>query len=522
MIDRDGAWALWTVTSYAYDINSNRTKKTETVSDVTETINYTYNANDQLLSEVSSANGTTSYQYDANGSLTTKENTGKFSYQYGYNLRNRLASATITRKEGLNDVTINSSYAYNTSGIRTRAEQIINGITQNRYFLLDSGHTGYAQVFEETSILGGNVIRSYVLGDDVLSQNVGGATSHLLYDGHGSTRQLADTTGAITANYKYDAYGKMLGGDPNVIDRQSATDLLYAGEQFDAGLQMEYLRARYYDQNTGRFNRLDPFDGNNEDPQSLHKYAYAHCDPVNGVDPSGEFTLLSLLTSFSIQAIVFRMVVGGLLGAIDGMLNDDGSALEGALWGAGFSVVGPLIPWQIGVGLATWGLLDAGLSEDYDLLLFRGITLFAGGYVYRKAAGIKGGRLGNFMTRIQNSRLWLRYWLKGWRLQKGGNALPEEYVPSPGGGKRGGKWVDITLEKNSNGVKQVLRIQTADTTPDGITFTPREMTNAEAILLRNPGDHLLMIPKSEAYGPLAPIIFPGGMSIYEFFDMLGE
>ena len=274
--------------SYAYDINSNRTQKVETVNGITETINYEYNANDQLLSEVSSANGTTVYTYDVNGSLTNKANEGKFSYQYGYDLRNRLATANVTRKEGTVDVTITSSYAYNANGIRTRALQTINGITQNRYFLLDDGHTGYAQVFEETAELGGSIVRSYTIGDDVLSQTVAGVTSHLLYDGHGSTRQLTDNNGAVTANYAYDAYGKMLGGDPGVTDgKQSATDLLYAGEQFDPGLQMEYLRARYYDQDNGRFNRLDPFEGNSEDPQSLHKYAYCHVDPVNGIDPSG-------------------------------------------------------------------------------------------------------------------------------------------------------------------------------------------------------------------------------------------
>lgn len=283
--------------SYAYDINSNRTQKIETVNGITETINYEYNANDQLLSEVSSANGTTVYTYDVNGSLTNKANEGKFSYQYGYDLRNRLATANITRKEGTADVTITSSYAYNANGIRTRALQTINGNTQNRYFLLDDGHTGYAQVFEETAELGGSIVRSYTIGDDVLSQTVAGVTSHLLYDGHGSTRQLADNNGTVTANYAYDAYGKMLGGNPGVTDgKTSATDLLYAGEQFDPGLQMEYLRARYYDQDNGRFNRLDPFEGNSEDPQSLHKYAYVHCDPVNGIDPSGLYSAAVLGT----------------------------------------------------------------------------------------------------------------------------------------------------------------------------------------------------------------------------------
>ena len=288
--------------SYAYDINSNRTQKVETINGITDTINYEYNSNDQLLSEVSSANGTTVYTYDANGSLTNKVNEGKFNYQYGYDLRNRLATANITRKEGTVDVTITSSYAYNTDGIRTRALQTINGITQNRYFLLDEGHTGYAQVFEETSTLGGNIARSYIIGDDVLSQTAAGVTSHLLYDGHGSTRQLADSDGGVTANYAYDAYGKMLGGNPGVTDgKQSATDLLYAGEQFDPGLQMEYLRARYYDQDNGRFNRLDPFEGNSEDPQSLHKYAYTHCDPVNGIDPSGNIYIIDLIMT---QALI--------------------------------------------------------------------------------------------------------------------------------------------------------------------------------------------------------------------------
>ncbi len=50
---------------------------------------------------------------------------------------------------------------------------------------------------------------------------------------------------------------------------------------------MQYLRARYYDPASGTFNRLDPFFGNLQDPQSLHKYLYVHGDPVQGIDPTG-------------------------------------------------------------------------------------------------------------------------------------------------------------------------------------------------------------------------------------------
>jgi hypothetical protein len=65
---------------------------------------------------------------------------------------------------------------------------------------------------------------------------------------------------------------------------------------------MQYLRARYYDQNNGRFNRLDPINGNAGDPQSLHKYAYAHGNPVMGIDPSGKFfTLVGQLVTASVR-----------------------------------------------------------------------------------------------------------------------------------------------------------------------------------------------------------------------------
>jgi hypothetical protein len=50
---------------------------------------------------------------------------------------------------------------------------------------------------------------------------------------------------------------------------------------------MQYLRARYYNPSTGTFNRLDPFAGNTQDPQSLHKYLYTHGDPIQGIDPRG-------------------------------------------------------------------------------------------------------------------------------------------------------------------------------------------------------------------------------------------
>ena len=107
-------------------------------------------------------------------------------------------------------------------------------------------------------------------------------TSFYGYDGGGSVRQLTDSTGKVTDEYEYDAFGNSFtksGTTPN--------NYLYRGEQFDADLGLYYLRARYYNPNTGRFLSRDPNAGYLDKPASLHKYLYANGDPVNGLDPTG-------------------------------------------------------------------------------------------------------------------------------------------------------------------------------------------------------------------------------------------
>src|SRR4029453_14219249 len=53
----------------------------------------------------------------------------------------------------------------------------------------------------------------------------------------------------------------------------------------------QYLGGPYTDAATGRFLTVDRFAGKFEDPQSLHKYLYAHANPINNTDPSGQFIL---------------------------------------------------------------------------------------------------------------------------------------------------------------------------------------------------------------------------------------
>jgi RHS repeat-associated protein len=282
--------------SYVYDIEGNRLHKIRTGSGA-ETIDYGYDANDQLLRETNSAVITT-YLYDANGSMTNRA-IGTTNYNYAYDLKNKLSVL------GTNGTSL-ASYEYNDQGIRVRSTS--GGNTS--YYLIDANnHTGYQQILEESATLRGSPTTSYVLGDDVLAQTVGSTVSYLLYDGHGSTRQVSGSAGNVTSRYNYDAYGIT---QATTTTSGVETSILYCGQQYDSTLNMYNSRARYYNPANGRFNQRDSFASNSEDPQSLHKYAYCNGDPVNGIDPSGQFTLVELVVVIATVFVLTAMLAPGL------------------------------------------------------------------------------------------------------------------------------------------------------------------------------------------------------------------
>jgi len=86
------------------------------------------------------------------------------------------------------------------------------------------------------------------------------------------------------------------------------TSILYSG-QWTMCSGQQYLRARFYDPASGTFNRLDPYAGNLADPQSLHKYLYAHGNPVAFGDPSGQFI------DFANHVLHLGFAVAGIYGS---------------------------------------------------------------------------------------------------------------------------------------------------------------------------------------------------------------
>ena len=130
------------------------------------------------------------------------------------------------------------------------------------------------------------------------------------------------------------------GADVASTTAQNQTSLLYTGEQYDGAADQYYLRARYYNPLNGIFNRVDPYAGNMQDPQSLHKYAYVHNNPVNGIDPTGR-SFVGAAMAVGVWMITHKLLIASILSAavvIRGIYNH---------WRRDYGVyIGPEIgPW---------------------------------------------------------------------------------------------------------------------------------------------------------------------------------
>ena len=260
--------------TYAYDNVSNRILKTENGAKTS----YTYNALNQLVSE----NGI-AYAYDNAGNLTSVTSDTK-SALYAYNAENKMIRATV--QEG-NAVSV-EEYEYDYAGNRTVKK------SENDYtYYLNDVSSGLMQVLAELDV-DGNEKCYYTRGTEIISQERNRAISYYLTDGHGSVRQLANSTGVVTDTYVYDAWGNLISSTGN-----TENSYLYCGEQLDSTTGLYYLRARYMNPTTGTFTTMDTYQGSLFDPTSLHKYLYANANPVMNVDPSGYMGLLDHETAMA-------------------------------------------------------------------------------------------------------------------------------------------------------------------------------------------------------------------------------
>ena len=262
--------------SYSYDAYGNRTGAVLGGT----AVSYTYDKNNRLTKESATAGGTTTdvlYQYDPNGnrvsSMTSKteaEQTAASAISLAptyletalnrYDAFGRLAESEVMRNGALT----NTTYTYNASGYRT--SKTVDGVTTEH--LLDGANVA-------ADVANGQVTQ-YVrgLGLTALVQDDGTRLQYVT-DGHGDVKKLVNSSGAVVADYTYDAFGNQ------TEEAEDVNPFRYAGEYWDSESGLIYLRARYYDSGVGGFISEDPArDG-------LNWYVYCGGNPVNGWDPTG-------------------------------------------------------------------------------------------------------------------------------------------------------------------------------------------------------------------------------------------
>ena len=203
--------------------------------------------------------------YDAFGNLTS-DGTRHFTYD----TENRLLTES-------GPVTLALSY----DPMGRLQQSVINGTTIQ--FLYDGD-----KLVGEYPSSGNTPLRRYVHGpseDDPLIWYEGGTmtpsnASYLIPDRQGSIVATGNTSGALSVNYPYDAYG-----GPNAWGTVgTVARFRYTGQAAIPEAQLYYYKARVYDPASGRFLQTDPV-GYGPD---VNWYLYVGDDPVNHVDPNGE------------------------------------------------------------------------------------------------------------------------------------------------------------------------------------------------------------------------------------------
>jgi len=168
-------------------------------------------------------------------------------------------------------------YEYDGDGMRVRSgHDSGQGNVWNTRFYYDVVPSVYAYLFESDDAKNMTVAYTIDRSGSLISQRRGGSTYYHHYDALGSTRLLTDSSQTITDTYDYYAFGEIQSSSASTTNPFKFVGRL--GYYDDPTTPFQYLRARYYAAQYGRFCTVDRGGG---------WYWYSANDPLGAVDPSG-------------------------------------------------------------------------------------------------------------------------------------------------------------------------------------------------------------------------------------------
>lgn len=297
-----------------------------------------------------------SYDYDGFGNLKTRQITGGVTYSPNPSLtNNRMQEALtdyfstgsmkrhpngdyftydamdqVTTKAATENGTPAAMYFYTASDERIAVQT--NG---NVYWTIRDTDNKPLRQYRSTTLTDANWsssawtwVEDYIWNGDKLvageRPTANGGRRHFHLDHLGTTRLITDNNRAALSTHDYSPYGEEITAvnqelsccgreEPiNFTGHERDFDLTQTGDNDN---YFDYMHARYYDPNRGRFLSVDPGrDWVPSQPQSWNVYTYVRNNPVIGSDPTGQKLTLGGYRDFGLQRKVVGIANSGLHG----------------------------------------------------------------------------------------------------------------------------------------------------------------------------------------------------------------
>ena len=268
---RHGAAASKTA-DYAYDALY-RITGFDLTGGVSEDFTYDRSGN---IKTVASGGNTLTYKYSSDSTpnrLDRTTGTGGQTYTYNPNgwVTGNGADTLSYDYRGL--TTGYGSTAYLMDPDRRRVKKTVG--TSTTYYLRGADGSVLAEYDRNQAL----TARYVYAGARRIARLAGSGASYYLTDHLGSTRSLVNGSGTVTATYDYRPYGKVLATGGTDTSR-----FRFTGHERDDESGLDYMLARSYAYDIGRFLRPDPMQ---DEYPGLSPYSYAANNPLKFVDPDG-------------------------------------------------------------------------------------------------------------------------------------------------------------------------------------------------------------------------------------------
>ncbi|MCK5356108.1 MAG: RHS repeat protein, partial [Methyloprofundus sp.] len=346
------------INQFDYTYNNQDMRGAETVTngdalgELTDSeVQYQYNPLNQLRASTSPSKD---YLYDADGNLMQGYTLNGFIFTARYDAENRMIQLVYTDAQSHERKTV---YHYGANNLVGVIEKYTDNALQLTTRFVRDGFLPIQERNASNQVTRQYLWRSSALGGigQLLSLQQNGQNYEYLYDGKGNVSAVIDSSKAVVASYRYDAFGVLL-----AVSGSLDQPIRFSTKYYDADTGLSDYGYRFYIAATGRWLNRDPI----EETGGVNLYGFVGNSSINFIDPYGRFGLPGAAAGF---------VAGGIGGWISG--GNWESAAAGATAGYVIGVTGAyLFPATSAIGAMALGAISNGAASGLGQFLGNVIT----------------------------------------------------------------------------------------------------------------------------------------------------